>query len=233
MSKHRRRRQKRDPRRPSKSRERGASADKAKLLADLARRLGTTESLSEPGSGGEGEVVIGDAVGHARQKEFCRVWNIHRGHERGEAEETGEGSARPDDAGSDEDAVVFDEEDERTAQAMEEHPEYHGFFDDPDSLGDHGVTEDGVNPFAHISMHVIVENQLAQNKPPQVREYLDRFMAVGLSRHEAVHQIARAVSIMIHDILSHNKPHDEVMYLATLEEIAAEVEGGSSSSDGE
>ncbi len=219
MSKHRRRRR-RDPKRPGK--QSGPSADKARQLAELARRFGTTDSLGGGGSGAEDEDGLGDAVATARQQEYVRIWkNLHSDDGDDEADDT-ERDADEMEAESDEETQA---EDDRMGQVMLEHPEYHAYFDDPNLLDAGGCTVEGVNPFAHVSMHTIVENQLASGDPPQVREYLERFEAAGLSRHEAVHQIARAVSDMIHELLQHDRVFEPARYLKSLEEIAAEVEG--------
>lgn len=193
----------------------------------------TTDSFpSEEEQPQDGDFLSG-AMSYAHRKRMAALWKARSAeadqtgasHEE-EAKEHAESPGLPPDPDA---QIGFDdEEDERTATVMEEHPEYHEYFDNPDLLGEDGTTPDGTNPFAHVSMHVIVENQLASADPPQVRQYLERFMATGLSRHEAVHHIARAVSTMVFHVLSEQRPHDDDLYLATLEEIAAEVEGDAS-----
>jgi hypothetical protein len=48
-------------------------------------------------------------------------------------------------------------------------------------------------PHAHNAFHMIVENQLALDDPPQAREALARLVAQGLERHSAIHAIAEVV----------------------------------------
>lgn len=56
------------------------------------------------------------------------------------------------------------------------------------------VARDEVNPNAHNAFHMIVENQLAADDPPQARQALARLVAAGLDRHEALHAIVALVT---------------------------------------
>lgn len=47
---------------------------------------------------------------------------------------------------------------------------------------------------SHVSIHTIVENQLAMNKPAIVRSKLAELCAQGLTRHEAVHAIGSVIA---------------------------------------
>jgi hypothetical protein len=58
---------------------------------------------------------------------------------------------------------------------------------------------------AHASLHVIVENQLAE-KHPAACDALQRFMNDSLSRHDAIHAIATVVANHMHDLLSGKLP---------------------------
>jgi len=185
----------------------------------MANRFKTIDSF--PGMESEEETgpVIGDAVGMVRREKFSEIWKARHAAREGSATEP----SVDDDA-----APLIDEEpsdeDERMGQAMEDHPDLHKYFDDPGLLDENGLTEDRYNPYAHISIHVIVENQLAEGKPPQIREHLERLQTAGLSRHDAVHEIAQAVTLMIHEVLAQNRAFDEARYLKALEDIVAGVE---------
>ncbi len=180
------------------------------------RQFGTTDSLAGAGEEAEQGALLDRAVGYARQVELSELWRtrstVHDATPQDRA-----------DVGSEEEA---DDEDARTLKVMEEHPDYHCYFDDPDSLREDGCTEEGVNPFAHVGMHVIVESQLADNQPPEVTDCLRRLLATGMSRHEAIHTIAGAVSNMIYQVLSQKRPEEASFYVETLKKIVAEVERG-------
>ncbi|BDG02203.1 DUF1841 family protein [Anaeromyxobacter oryzae] len=49
-------------------------------------------------------------------------------------------------------------------------------------------------PRLHAALHLVVENQLAAGDPPEVRRALERLLAGGLPRHEAIHAIGLVVA---------------------------------------
>ncbi|HVB78652.1 MAG TPA: hypothetical protein VNE82_01745 [Candidatus Binataceae bacterium] len=76
----------------------------------------------------------------------------------------------------------------------------------------------------HASMHVIVENQLAENDEPVVRA-LGRLMKEGLTRHDAVHAIGSLVAVQIYDLLKQNdRPETSpARYYAGVERLTAKT----------
>ena len=54
----------------------------------------------------------------------------------------------------------------------------------------------------HTTIHVIVENQVALGDGIPVQAKLDRLMAEGLGRHEAVHAIGSVLSAHMHDLMT-------------------------------
>lgn len=220
MSK-RRRRQKQTPERRRRRLGRQAPGPGNVSMDELLKRFGTTDSLSGSTSDAGQEDLIGDAAGIVRQRQYAEIWKRRHASEHASDEEADLAMEGMQDMDLNEETS---DEDERIAHAMEEHPEYHAFFDDPDLLNKDGCTKDGVNPFVHVSMHAIVEGQLAGGEPPQVADYLRRLQAAGLSRHDAVHEIARAVSEMIYHMLREETLYDEARYLARLEKLVGQVE---------
>jgi hypothetical protein len=57
------------------------------------------------------------------------------------------------------------------------------------------------NDTVHAVIHVIVENQIADDKLP-VRRTAQRLMSEGLDRHDAIHAIGSVVAGHIHDLMS-------------------------------
>ena len=91
---------------------------------------------------------------------------------------------------------------------------------------DHDIGEDLPNPMLHASAHVIVENQIASDDPPEVRQALKRLLAQGLDRHEAVHAIGTLVSELTFDILKSQTPYDDAKdkkYRGALESLTIET----------
>lgn len=114
---------------------------------------------------------------------------------------------------NDEDAVLV--------EALREHPEYYGVWDQVDELSDEEVIQDGVNPILHVTIHQTVENQLAAKDPPMVHETLQRLMRSGVSRHEAIHAIGSVLSVEIWEILKEERPFDEERYDRGLQQLDA------------
>jgi len=80
------------------------------------------------------------------------------------------------------------------------------------------------NPHIHAHFHTIVETQIAMGDELPVRATLERLMAEGLDRHDAIHAIASVLAGHIFDML-----HGEVTekdpnpaYFAGLEKLTAE-----------
>jgi hypothetical protein len=66
----------------------------------------------------------------------------------------------------------------------------------------------GQNPTAHATIHVMVENQLAEGLAAIVRAY-DRFRAAGLDRHTTVHALASVVTRHMMAVLEQQSPFDQ------------------------
>jgi len=116
------------------------------------------------------------------------------------------------------------DEDARLAEILRQHSEYQDVWEDAGSLGAQEVLRDGVNPFVHIYIHTVVENQLAENDPPQTAETLEALLQAGTSRHDAIHAIGRAVSDEIFGILKEKRPFDEEAYLEALQDLVREAQ---------
>ena len=71
----------------------------------------------------------------------------------------------------------------------------------------------------HAGLHVTVENQLAANEPPAARRALDRLLAEGLDRHDAIHAIA---SVLLGEMVPSVREHrdfSQQAYEKALEEL--------------
>ena len=72
------------------------------------------------------------------------------------------------------------------------------------------------NPRLHATMHAIVENQLAANAPAESRATFERFVAAGVTRHEAVHAIGSVVADALWSVLRRNASVDRDAMIAAL-----------------
>jgi hypothetical protein len=82
---------------------------------------------------------------------------------------------------------------------MREHGEYQDAWEMAGQLGDKEVEIQGVNPFLHIAMHSVVEQQLADRNPPETAQALFRLMQAGLDRHDAIHLIGSTLATILHE----------------------------------
>ena len=62
-----------------------------------------------------------------------------------------------------------------------------------------------------------VENQLESNEPPKARETLNRLMAEGIEKNEALKYIACALSVEIFGALKHSEPFNPERYDKNLD----------------
>ena len=61
-----------------------------------------------------------------------------------------------------------------------------------------------------------VENQLRDNNPPETKKTLERLIAQGESRENAMRYIASALSVEIFKALKNHSPYNEKRYLKNL-----------------
>lgn len=62
----------------------------------------------------------------------------------------------------------------------------------------------------------IVENQLRDNNPPETRETLERLMASGIEREEALRLIGCVLASEVFGILKHQRDFDLKSYVGHL-----------------
>ncbi len=79
----------------------------------------------------------------------------------------------------------------RIARVIEQHPEYHHYFDDMERFLERDFqVDDGMNPYLHLSLHLALEEQIATRHPPEAARALEHLMtAMGLDRHQAMHRL--------------------------------------------
>jgi hypothetical protein len=73
----------------------------------------------------------------------------------------------------------------------------------------------------HAIIHVAIETQVAEGHSAASRA-LERMVAEGLSRHDAVHAVGSVMAKHMFGIMKHQQPFDEQAYAADLDALAAE-----------
>jgi hypothetical protein len=106
------------------------------------------------------------------------------------------------------------------ARMMQEHVEYHDAWERLKQFKADEILVNGANPIMHVSMHSVIENQLEQNTPPEVKKALDGLLKRGASRHDAIHAIAYEFNMELFPVLKHSRPFNNAAYKRRLEKIA-------------
>jgi ATP/maltotriose-dependent transcriptional regulator MalT len=76
-------------------------------------------------------------------------------------------------------------------------------------------------PRLHAAIHLVVEGQLATGDPPEARRALERLVAGGLPRHEAVHAIGLLVADAVGSALN-GRRFDAAGYARELDLMTVE-----------
>lgn len=80
------------------------------------------------------------------------------------------------------------------------------------------MNNDDPNKAGEIILEV-VENQINDNNPPQVKETFDRLRKMGFSRKESKEYIACAFSVELFDVMKYGKEMDYERYFTNLENL--------------
>ena len=65
----------------------------------------------------------------------------------------------------------------------------------------------------------VIENQLADNNPPETRQTLDRLIKLGETRENAIRYIATALSVEVFGALKHQEPYNNERYIKNLKAL--------------
>jgi len=116
------------------------------------------------------------------------------------------------------DLDVLNGDDKRLAQAMLEHQEeYSNQFEIADLTYDHEFdAETEGNPFLHITLHVVVENQLEAKEPIEAYQFYNSMRGKKYSHHNTVHLIASILAPLIVSALQRNRAPGMKKYRSLL-----------------
>jgi hypothetical protein len=82
------------------------------------------------------------------------------------------------------------------------------------------LKHDAGSPQLHAVIHVTVETQLAE-RHPAATDAMNRLIADGLRRHEAIHAIGSVVAAEMFDIVKSKRTHDPEAYSHRLQHLTA------------
>ena len=109
-------------------------------------------------------------------------------------------------------------EEQQLAKIMLDHEdEFFDQFEFVDIYGDYEFDpETEVNPFLHIMIHSIVENQLNARNPIEVYQFYLNMKKRKLSHHDTIHLIGRILVPFIFYPLKQQEEFDEAQYKRVL-----------------
>jgi Domain of unknown function (DUF1841) len=139
-----------------------------------------------------------DAYGEMRELSHERVYQLWQNAKRGDR---------------------LEGDDARLVQALRDHPEYYEVWEHLNDFSQEQVTINGMNPLLHAALHSVVENQAAQDNPPEVRAVLQFKTSHNISRHQAVHEIANVFSQFQWRVLHEREPFDNDAYRRKLDHL--------------
>ena len=109
------------------------------------------------------------------------------------------------------------EEEQMMGKVMLEHEEYHLFFEFADELVDFEFNaETDVNPYLHVIIHTIVENQLKTKEPIEAYQFYIAMQKKKMPRHDIIHLIGLVMTPFILHTFKANKPFDVELYTRLL-----------------
>ena len=112
----------------------------------------------------------------------------------------------------------LDEEELRIAKIMADHEgEFYNQFEFADLTYDHEYDPDNeYDPFLHITIHSIVENQLEQKNPIEAVQFYNAMRKKKYSHHDAIHLVGQILIYLIYDVMEKQRPFDLLTYQRLL-----------------
>ena len=109
-------------------------------------------------------------------------------------------------------------EDRRLAEAMLLHEdEFFNVFEFADILHDREFDPDiDVNPFLHITIHTVIENQLTGRDPLEVFQFYNAMRKKKCSHHDTIHLIGAILVPLMFDTMKNKAPFDNDRYVSML-----------------
>jgi len=109
-------------------------------------------------------------------------------------------------------------------KVMLDHREFHNTWEFADLLDDveYDVNSEA-NPYLHVVMHSIVENQLRLREPREVRYIYKLLKLEGLDKHEIIHEIGAILIIEIIRTMQIRKAFNNKRYIHKLKKMVLNV----------
>ena len=111
-------------------------------------------------------------------------------------------------------------EDQLLAFIMREHEEFHTYWENIEEFMDYEFDPDSeVNPFMHVMLHQMVEQQIRNESPPEVEKVFQRLKDGGMDRHGAIHLIGSVLVENLFDVVKNGQEFQMDRYLSELRSL--------------
>jgi len=110
-----------------------------------------------------------------------------------------------------------DDEDERTFLLEAQHPELEEALEQDEEI----TTDSGepMSPRLHVTLHLIVANQLLADDPPEAWQTVQRLAGLGYDWHNVMHLISGPVGEAVYRTMAEKLPFDREDYVRQLAEL--------------
>lgn len=110
------------------------------------------------------------------------------------------------------------DEDKLLGQIMLEHEdEFFNNFEFADVLAEREYDpESEVNPFLHITLHAVVENQLKEKEPIEAYQFYNSMRKLKVSHHDTVHLISSMIALLMFSPIKGPQEFDMSLYRSLL-----------------
>ncbi len=102
------------------------------------------------------------------------------------------------------------------AEAIKLHPEFEPYLSGEQAF----LPESFPDPFLHLSLHVIVEELIEKNDPPEVSHFYTIQQTFGTSHHEIVHMLGAILTLQFWEVVKEIR-YDYDLYRQMLREYAS------------
>ena len=114
------------------------------------------------------------------------------------------------------------EQERRIAEMLRLHGQFAGAWETEEVPGK-DIGNDSF-PFLHIHVHLLVERQMREGSPPEVREAAQALEAKGVGRHEIAHILGSAFLDAFAASVREGRPFDGEAYAARLKTLSGRRE---------
>lgn len=123
---------------------------------------------------------------------------------------------------------VLDPMERIVAEVIADHPEYQPLLATEDEVAlqrDYTPEEGQTNPFLHMGMHIALREQAAADRPPGMRELIDRLVAQIGDRLEAEHRLMEPLGETLWEAQRAGRQPDEAAFMERVRKLVTDTAG--------